>query len=213
MDYITRNKSVVTRICNRCNTEYPLNNFYKHKSNAGGYRPQCKPCLNYMNKSVWKNSRAEAKQNKKKYVCTEEQKEKNKLRRRVGNRGPEYALAQKLWRQKYYADPQRNLARAIRRRLYMARKAQCKTGKTLEYLGCSWADLKVHLEKQFKPGMTWENYGVSGWHIDHIIPLCAFDLTKEEELKKACHYTNLRPLWGHENLAKITQDKQYKKKA
>ena len=136
----------------------------------------------------------------------QKKKEKEKARRRVANRGPEYALAQKLWRQKYYADPQRNLAKAIRRRLYMAYKSKSKTGKTLEYLGCSWAELKLHLETQFQPGMTWENHGVNGWHIDHIIPLCAVDLENEEEVKKVCHYKNLRPLWARENIAKIQQD-------
>lgn len=201
-----------TKICTRCNIEHPLTNFYKHKANAGGYRPQCKPCLNYLNKHVWKNTQKEL-GIRKKYTHTEEQKERYKLRRRVGNRGPEYALAQKAWRAQYFSNPQKNLARAVRRRLYMARKARCRTGKTLEYLGCSWAELRTHLESQFKPGMTWENYGITGWHIDHIIPLCAFDLTKEEDLRKACHYTNLRPLWAHENIAKIQQDVKKKKKA
>ena len=52
----------------------------------------------------------------------------------------------------------------------------------------------------FKPGMTWENHG--DWHIDHIIPLASFDLTKRSELKKACHFTNLQPLWASENIVK-----------
>jgi hypothetical protein len=63
-------------------------------------------------------------------------------------------------------------------------------------------NLKIHLESKFQPGMTWENHGRNGWHIDHIKPLCSFDLTDLMQLRQACHYTNLQPLWAKENLRK-----------
>ena len=79
--------------------------------------------------------------------------------------------------------------------------------KTFEIVGCTPQELKDHLEKHFKEGMTWENYGLYGWHIDHIIPLASAET--EEELLKLFHYTNLQPLWAEENLLKsnkITND-------
>lgn len=77
-----------------------------------------------------------------------------------------------------------------------------KAYRTIELLGCSIQDARLHIEKQFKEGMTWENHGTHTWHIDHIKPCALFDLTKPEEQKKAFHYTNLQPLWAEENLRK-----------
>ena len=63
-------------------------------------------------------------------------------------------------------------------------------------------DLRFHLQKNWLPGMSWENYGYYGWHIDHIIPCSKFDLSKLEEQKKCFHFTNLQPLWALDNIKK-----------
>jgi hypothetical protein len=60
----------------------------------------------------------------------------------------------------------------------------------------------MHLESQFKPGMSWKNHGPKGWHIDHIKPLASFDLSSPKEQAIAFSYKNTQPLWWHENLAK-----------
>ena len=46
--------------------------------------------------------------------------------------------------------------------------------------------------------MTWENR--SEWHVDHIIPLAT--AKTEEDVYRLNHYTNLQPLWAHENIRK-----------
>ena len=71
-----------------------------------------------------------------------------------------------------------------------------------ELTGCTGRELVAHLEAQFLPGMAWENYGIDGWHIDHIRPCASFDLTDPEQQKQCFHYTNLQPLWAADNLAK-----------
>ncbi len=77
-----------------------------------------------------------------------------------------------------------------------------KTGLKSWCKGCSTKELKVHLESQFQEGMTWDNWSLKGWHIDHIKSLASFDLINKEELLKACNYTNLQPLWAFDNLSK-----------
>jgi hypothetical protein len=75
-----------------------------------------------------------------------------------------------------------------------------KTSHTFELLGCTPLQLRQYLSSLFKPGMTFDNFGE--WHIDHIMPLAAFDITDPEQQRQACHYTNLQPLWAAENLSK-----------
>jgi hypothetical protein len=67
-------------------------------------------------------------------------------------------------------------------------------------LGCSIEAFRGYMQLQFRPGMSWDNWGA--WHIDHTKPLCDFDLGVREQVLKACHYTNLQPLWASENLTK-----------
>jgi hypothetical protein len=63
--------------------------------------------------------------------------------------------------------------------------------------------LKFHRDSRNKHEyMTWENWSKYGWHIDHIKPLSSFNLTDYEQLKMACHYTNLQPMWAKDNLIK-----------
>jgi len=89
---------------------------------------------------------------------------------------------------------------ALRNRFKQAFRKTYKRGSAIEHLGCSIEELKKHLESQFQPGMTWDNYGE--WHIDHIVPFAKFDMIKLEDQQKACHYTNLQPLWAKDNLKK-----------
>ena len=71
-----------------------------------------------------------------------------------------------------------------------------------DLLGYAQDELRMHLERQFTKGMSWENMGK--WHIDHIVPLSSFTITgpDDPELRRAWALTNLRPLWAEENLRK-----------
>ena len=69
-------------------------------------------------------------------------------------------------------------------------------------IGCTIERLRNHLEAQFTDGMSWENYGKNGWHVDHIRPCASFDLTDPEQQRQCFHYTNLQPLWATDNMRK-----------
>jgi len=85
-------------------------------------------------------------------------------------------------------------------RVRIRRALISKSKRTMKLLGCTVTELWKHLEKQFQPGMTRENYGE--WHVDHIKPCALFDLTRDEEQAICFHYTNLQPLWAVDNIRK-----------
>ena len=102
----------------------------------------------------------------------------------------------------YKTDIKFKLSILLRCRLSCALKNNQKNGSAVRDLGCSIPELKTYLESKFQPGMTWDNHGNTGWHIDHIKPLASFDLSDRKQLLEACHYTNLQPLWAKDNLSK-----------
>lgn len=183
-------------------------------------RSTCKNCKHLLNK-VWREK------NKDKIKI--KNKEKWQVRKNDANyinKQKEYYIKNKesilLEKRKYYKEhkteilhkhkkyeqkqlknnPLFRLRKNVRRRLHLALKGKFKTKTTLNLIGCTWDELKLYLESKFQQGMTWDNYGYYGWHIDHIIPVDNFDIENPNELKKCMHYTNLQPLWMEQNLKK-----------
>lgn len=86
-------------------------------------------------------------------------------------------------------------------RLYKAVKGALRNRRTAELIGCSMDFLIRYIASQWRPGMSWTNYG-SKWEIDHRRPCASFDLTDPKQLRQCFHYTNLQPLWSRENKSK-----------
>lgn len=103
-------------------------------------------------------------------------------------------------------DIEYKVANNLRCRLNMAIKNKSKAGSAVKNLGCSIEYFMKYIEQQFSEGMSWENWGRNGWHLDHITPLSSFDLTDIEQFKLACHYKNYRPLWAKDNLKKASKN-------
>lgn len=92
----------------------------------------------------------------------------------------------------------------IRRRIAKALHPHIKSGRTWKFLmGYTIDQLKKHIEKQFTGDMSWQNYG-GQWHLDHIIPIKAFNFEKpeDEDFKKCWSLKNLQPMWAKENISK-----------
>ena len=100
------------------------------------------------------------------------------------------------------------ISKTLRERIRILVKKKDRSKGSIKLIGCSVAKLLKHLEEQFyqhpQSGelMTWENYGVHGWHVDHIRPCASFDLEDKKQQLECFNYKNLQPMWAEENLSK-----------
>ena len=174
---------------------------------ALAWRNKNKDYVNARTREYFKNN-AEAREKRKKiskeYHGRPEVRERAKARY-YANR-EEIMKRHVIWcRNRRHTNQEYRLMDNLRGRVNIAlrRHNAFKWKSTAKLIGCSVKYLMKHLEKQFKPGMSWENR--EKWHVDHIIPCISFDLSKLEQQKKCFHYTNLQPLWPTENYRKGTK--------
>jgi len=145
-------------------------------------------------------------------------------RSRAFRKTPEGRKAKKRWANTYFLrNPHAKIVQSLRGRLgrILRNKKDFHTGPIKDFIGCSKDKLIAHVEGQFEEGMTWDNYGDRRngkyWVIDHIVPISHFKdiwssndqhLIQEHSLL-VNHFTNLRPLWWQENLAKGSEKPQW----
>jgi hypothetical protein len=180
--------------CSTCTEWKPLNQYTSDKPKADGLCHQCIPCLREYRKSRAQKDKDYRKANRDKVNAWN----RTRYNRSKENQTDVYT--------------QRRVKENIARRLRLLLKGQ-KSQATSDLLGCSVEDLKTHLESTWTEGMSWDNYGTRGWHIDHVIPCAAFDQDDEFERRACWNYRNLRALWGDENLAKSDMYSQEDKDA
>ena len=185
------------KICTYCKEQKDATNFYKAPKTKDKLTIFCKDCGNKKRKEYYINNRdliirkqiEASKQQEKRYSIA-------------------YKEKRKAYSRNYFLTEYKNndlfklkhLCRCSVNRAFRGIK-QNKNLSSLSIVGCdNWEILKNYIESMFIEGMTWENYGPNGWHVDHIIPL--FTAKTEEDIFKLCHYTNLQPLWAEDNLKK-----------
>ena len=214
-----------TKICTKCNEEKELDDFHtrKLKNNNISYRNECKQCrreierqrrLNNLekfierDKSYYKNNKDKisAKQkiyniinrdaiceNKKLYYQNNKETIKDYHQKNKDKRN-------KRLRKFRNSNPIARAINSLRTRIHDILK-NYKKSSSFELIGCSKEELIKWLESQFYDDISWENYGII-WHIDHVLAMTLFDLTKIEAQRRCCHWSNLRPLIASENISK-----------
>lgn len=171
----------------------------------GSLHSHCKPCKSSRRKLNMTSEQKERKQAYDKIFHKEYDKTRVHSEKAIEAK-KEWRKEKKSWLTKEYKATKKNYRKrnkhrvAWRQLLYdtLKRMDTTKEKSTIEELGYSALELKIHIQKQFKSGMNWSNHG--DWHIDHIKPVSYFD--KDTHPSIVSKLNNLRPLWKEENLSK-----------
>jgi len=187
----------------------------KELVDAKGPKKRCDICNKEYRKLYWRirENKPERKAKNKKRIQEWKQKNPDKVKEyaikhtnkwRKENREIYLEKKRKWNRHLYENNINYKLGTLLRTRIWSSLKNQGlkKKDSTMSLVGCSKEELIKHLESQFKEGMSWENWSLNGWHIDHIRPVSSFDLSDPAQVKECFHFSNLQPLWAIENLKK-----------
>ena len=172
--------------CSKCGIISLKSNFHKNKKSKDGLFSQCNSC-------VIKKQRIYDSEN----------------RERIINRNKDYYLKnrhhfmvqKKIYtNNRYKTDINFRLISNTRSRIFNSLKGMTKQSSTKEILGIDINLYRKWLEFQFTPEMNWSNI-----EVDHIKPICMFDVSDVEQLKEAFSWKNTQPLLKQDNRQKGTK--------
>lgn len=199
----------IIKICTGCKVGKTLDKFYAHKREKYGVKSKCKKCEQEISKKYReknsekiKESRIKYKQYHKEYYQNNSDTIKTRIKNWQLEHKEELNEYWKTYRnERYQTDLLFSLKNNLRCRINSAIKNNSKSSTSVDLLGCSIEEYKLYLEKQFDENMNWENWGTY-WEIDHIKPICTFNLSLKEDQLLAFNYKNTQPLEKNKNRTK-----------
>lgn len=207
--------------CYVCNTSKDFSDFTKNKNTNDGLDPKCRNCRKEY-RILTKDQRSKYSKRKYRenieYHKLKNQRYRNDNKEKIKELKKQYRL-NNIEKIKAYEKQRRGITASLARKrrkdpqnrlrsnmssMITATLRRGKCGKSWsDLVSYSLEELRNHLESKFTKGMTWDNYGLNGWHVDHIIPRSFFDHSSydSEDFKKCWALDNLQPLWATKEIA------------
>lgn len=183
--------------CSRCQETKPLSEFHKNRSTKDGYSYWCGVCKREQLRKWRAENPIKTRRYSREYF--QKWKAKHSIQYREHRRKYEREYLRKKRQKSVKYCLENSMGSAISYAL-QGNKNRRKWEKLVKY---TLKDLMRHLEKQFSPKMTWDNYG-SYWEIDHIKPKSLFHYKNPEdkEFQQCWALNNLQPLEVNQNRSK-----------
>ena len=208
-------KTIEKKKCNKCKRIKNVSDFQKQ----GKYHSaKCKGCLAKIKKTKYHENHEIALEKSKVFRFNNKDKIAKYNRKHYENNKQNVRNYHNAYYKNRIKNPEfrvrRNVSRLVAHALAANNSCKCKLS-VLKFLPYTMQELKDHLEKQFEPWMTWENYGLYDraiwndndkstwtWQIDHIIPqsVLPYSSMEDENFKKCWTLENVRPYSAKQNL-------------
>lgn len=209
-----KSKDGLRSVCKECRKIESKKRYSENKEYFIQYNQLTIESRNISKKKWAELNKEKVKESNKKYLLKNQEKRKNSVNTYYSNNLEKIKSYKKKWyennpsymtnydKKRKKNNPEYKLWKNIRTRTnnYLKLEKINKNNSTYELIGLKPNELKIHLESKFVEGMSWDNYGLYGWHIDHKIPLSS--AKTEDEIYDLCHYSNLQPLWCDKNYKK-----------
>ena len=172
--------------CSKCGNISLKSNFHKNRNSKDGLFSYCKSCV-IQKQRIYDFENRERIINKNKGYY-------------LKNRDQIMAQNKIYTNNRYKTDINFRLISNTRSRIYNSLKGMTKQSSTKKILGIDIDLYRKWLEFQFTPEMNWLNI-----EVDHIKPICMFDVSDDEQLKEAFSWKNTQPLLKQDNRQKGTK--------
>lgn len=189
--------------CRKCGETKHAEQFSVDRSKKDGRVSMCKACKSaYFGKYYVANKDAVCERTASYQKSNPDVQRKSKRKWESRNKEAHLSSRRNWHSRKYCSDLQYKLNFIVRGALRRTMDAARRNGKHLsvDSLGYTPEMLRIRLEMNLKPGMSWENYG--DWHVDHRVPVARLIRRGVTSSVQINCLANLVPLWAEENLRK-----------
>ena len=192
------------KTCSACKQIKPLSDFSRDKRLKDGLKYNCKVCVRAYSREHYQKNRERCLENHRTWKANNPEKAKEIIKKWESENKDKVRGYIRKWHKKRYATPGGKVAVTMSVRVNESLREGTKAHQSwIKLVGYTVDQLKQHLEKLFKPGMTWENYGTV-WHIDHKIPVAAFNFERPDDI-------DFRLCWSLKNLQPLEASKNHSK--
>lgn len=180
--------------CNHCRREYREANREQIKEKQRNYFEQNKSELLQKNKIYRESNIEKINEQRKEYRNREE------VKLHIQEKNKEYLPIRCVKvTERRKTDLNFQISEVLRSKVHKMLHGQATSYQNL--IGCDIDFFKKWIEFRFSNEMSWTNFGTY-WHIDHIIPINAFNFRNENDKRICFHWTNLQPLEAKANMSK-----------
>lgn len=191
------------KVCTKCKETKDISSFSLKRTSKDGRDSICRSCRSEYSKAYYKKNRESIIKRTRAYRKENPEIQKAAKRRWISKNRDAHLKYRRDWHsRKYESSIEYRLNFVLRGALRRTMDAAKRNNKVVTSTSLPYTPemLRQRLEMNFKPGMTWDNYGE--WHVDHRVPVARLIRRGVKDASQINCLANLEPLWAEDNYRK-----------